>query len=197
MPRPPVPPHRAAGGQQHRAGDDPDAGRRARRDAKSSTRIRATKRWRSRPRIPSGSRCAPSRSSPMRAACQHDRSPWRVVLHRVDDRRIETGGRRVHPHNRRHGGHGRGDRGGIRPGGNSEGRVPVCPGGGSRETASSSASTSTRGGGPPAESPDDRSAKSRKNRSRRCSRVRASRDERGRSAEPCSARSRCGRATPT
>ncbi len=59
---------RPAAAEQHRAHGDRGARRRARRHAVAAHQLAATRRSRCRPRRPSGSRCARSRSSPTRAA---------------------------------------------------------------------------------------------------------------------------------
>ena len=68
--------HRAAAGEQRRARDAAGAGGGAGRHAVACTPTRSTRRWRCRPRRPSRSRCARSRSSPTRPAWPTRSTRW-------------------------------------------------------------------------------------------------------------------------
>ena len=105
---------RAAAAQQHRPHRDRGARRRARRHAVAAHELATTRRSRCRPRRPSGSPCARSRSSPMRPGSTNTIDPLGGALFRRGADRSPRGARlRVFPQDRRAWRHGRGGQAGF------------------------------------------------------------------------------------
>ena len=118
--------HRAAAGEQHRARRDPGALRASAAARSRCTRTRSTRRSRSRPSARRRSRCARSRSSRPRPGTTDTADPLggSYFIEALTDE-LEQRGARAHRADRRPRRRGRGDRAGVRPGGDRGVGVPL------------------------------------------------------------------------